>query len=66
MEKEPTTELHQPFSSDGATATPWLEARGRLEKAEVYDGRGERARLAGASRAVSSASGGRYKEGNHV
>src|SRR3989442_8422158 len=35
-EKEPTTEPHQPFSSDGATATPWLEARGRLEKAEVY------------------------------
>jgi general stress protein 26 len=36
-EKEPTTtELHQQFSSEGATATPWQEARGRLEKAEVY------------------------------
>jgi len=35
-EREPTTELHQQFSSDGATATPWPEARGRLETAEVY------------------------------
>src|SRR5207248_11618828 len=34
-EREPTTELHQQFSSDGATATPWPEARGRLETAEV-------------------------------
>ena len=34
--KEPVAELHQQFSSDGATATPWAEARRRLEKAEVY------------------------------
>lgn len=34
--KEPVAELHQQFSSDGATATPWAEARRRLEEAEVY------------------------------
>lgn len=35
-EREPATELHQQFSSEGATATPWPQARGQLEKAEVY------------------------------
>ena len=35
-DRKPVAELHQQFSSDGATATPWAEARERLEKAEVY------------------------------
>ena len=35
-ETEPVAELHQQFSSDGATLTPWPEARRRLEKAEIY------------------------------
>jgi len=35
-EVEPVAELHEPFSSKGALATPWQEARLRLEKAEVY------------------------------
>ena len=35
-EKEPVTELAPQFSSDDATATPWSEARGRLEQADVY------------------------------
>ncbi len=34
--KEPVTELHPQFSSEGATPTPWAEARERLEQAEVY------------------------------
>ena len=33
---EPLTGLEPHFSSDDATATPWAEARERLEKAEVY------------------------------
>ncbi len=35
-DREPATELQVQFSSDGATPTPWREARERLEKAEVY------------------------------
>ena len=35
-EREPATELHQQFSSEGATATPWPLARGQLAKAEGY------------------------------
>src|SRR5438046_9872343 len=35
-EVEPVGELHEPFSSEGALATPWKEARMRLEKAEVF------------------------------
>lgn len=35
-EIEPVTELHPHFSSEGATPTPWAEARARLEEAEVY------------------------------
>lgn len=35
-EKEPVAELHEQFSSQGATLTPWAEARQRLEKAEVF------------------------------
>jgi general stress protein 26 len=34
--KEPTTELHPQFSSDGASPTPWAEAREHLEKASIY------------------------------
>ncbi len=34
--KDPVAELHPQFSSDDATPTPWAEARGRLEKAEVF------------------------------
>jgi nitroimidazol reductase NimA-like FMN-containing flavoprotein (pyridoxamine 5'-phosphate oxidase superfamily) len=34
--KEPVTELHPQFSSQGATPTPWAEARNHLEKAKVY------------------------------
>jgi nitroimidazol reductase NimA-like FMN-containing flavoprotein (pyridoxamine 5'-phosphate oxidase superfamily) len=33
---EPMTELDPQFSSDGATPTPWTEARELLDKAEVY------------------------------
>jgi nitroimidazol reductase NimA-like FMN-containing flavoprotein (pyridoxamine 5'-phosphate oxidase superfamily) len=35
-DKEPATELHPQFSSEGATATPWAEAREQLEKASIY------------------------------
>jgi len=35
-DKEPVAELHAQFSSDGATLTPWAEARRRLKKAELY------------------------------
>lgn len=35
-DKEPVTELHPQFSSDGATATPWTEAVALLEKADIY------------------------------
>ena|SRR5260221_4971669 len=34
--KDPVAELQAQFSSPGAALTPWAEARGRLEKAEVY------------------------------
>lgn len=33
--KEPAGELHSGFSSDDATATPWGEARRRLEEADL-------------------------------
>jgi Pyridoxamine 5'-phosphate oxidase len=33
---DPAAELNPRFSSAGATPTPWPEARGRLERAEVY------------------------------
>ena len=33
---DPITELQAQFSSDDATPTPWTEASGLLEKAEVY------------------------------
>jgi len=36
VESEPVTELDARFSSPGASPTPWEEARGRLEAAEVY------------------------------
>ena len=35
-DKDSVAELQPQFSSPGATLTPWAEARGRLEKAEVY------------------------------
>jgi general stress protein 26 len=35
-DKEPTTELHPQFSSDGASPTPWVEARRQLEDASIY------------------------------
>jgi len=35
-DKAPTTELDSRFSSAGATATSWDEARRELEKAEIY------------------------------
>src|SRR5690348_12421799 len=35
-EKEPVAELHPQFSSPGATAIAWAEARERLEQAEIY------------------------------
>jgi general stress protein 26 len=35
-DKEPVTELDARFSSEGATATEWTEACGRLENAKVY------------------------------
>lgn len=34
--KEPVTEFDGAFSSAEASATPWEEARGRLEEAEVF------------------------------
>jgi nitroimidazol reductase NimA-like FMN-containing flavoprotein (pyridoxamine 5'-phosphate oxidase superfamily) len=34
--REPVTELDQQFSSEGATPTAWADARGGLEKAEIY------------------------------
>ncbi|MGI8588804.1 MAG: pyridoxamine 5'-phosphate oxidase family protein [Chloroflexia bacterium] len=34
--ENPVAELHPQFSSPGATAPEWAEARGRLEKAEIY------------------------------
>ncbi len=33
---DPVAELNPQFSSDDATPTPWAEARGHLEKAEVF------------------------------
>ena len=36
MTREPVTELHEPFSSPGATATPWTEAQTALETAEIF------------------------------
>jgi general stress protein 26 len=33
---EPMAELQPQFSSDGAAPTSWAEARGHLEKAEIY------------------------------
>jgi nitroimidazol reductase NimA-like FMN-containing flavoprotein (pyridoxamine 5'-phosphate oxidase superfamily) len=36
MAREPVTELHPGFSSPGASATDWAEARERLERAEIY------------------------------
>ena len=33
---DPVAELNPQFSSDDATSTPWAEARGHLEKAEVF------------------------------
>ena len=35
-EREPIAELHQPFSSEGATPTAWAEGRRHLEKAKIY------------------------------
>ncbi|GAA2667789.1 pyridoxamine 5'-phosphate oxidase family protein [Nonomuraea recticatena] len=35
-EKEPTTELDARFSSDKATPVSWSDARGLLERAEIY------------------------------
>jgi hypothetical protein len=35
-EKEPAVELEPQFSSEGATATPWAQARERLAAAKVY------------------------------
>ena len=32
----PVAQLDQPYSSEGAAATPWSKARAALEKAEVY------------------------------
>ena len=34
--KDPVAELHPQFSSADATPIPWEEARGHLEKAEMY------------------------------
>lgn len=33
---DPTTDLDPRFSSDGATATPWPEARDQLDRAKAY------------------------------
>ncbi len=33
---EPTAELHPGFSSEGATPTPWAEAREHLKEADIY------------------------------
>ena len=35
-DKEPVAELHEQFSSDGATVTPWADAQQHLETAEVF------------------------------
>ena len=35
-QREPVAELHEQFSSEGATPTPWAKARQTLEQAEVY------------------------------
>ena len=35
-DREPTTELDRPYSSDGATPVPWSEASAELAAAEVY------------------------------
>jgi len=35
-DREPIAELHQQFSSEGATSTAWAEARSLLESADVY------------------------------
>jgi hypothetical protein len=32
----PEAVLDQAYSGEGATATPWIEGRGQLEKAEIY------------------------------
>ena len=34
--KEPITELDPRFSGDDATPTPWADARGHLEQAEIF------------------------------
>lgn len=34
--KDPPAELQPDFSSDGASPTPWAEARQSLEEAEIY------------------------------
>ena len=36
IEKEPVTELDARFSSEGARATPWVQAQRRLEDAQVF------------------------------
>jgi PPOX class probable F420-dependent enzyme len=36
MTSDPVGELHPRFSSPGATAMPWAEARGRLRDAEIF------------------------------
>jgi hypothetical protein len=36
MVREPTTELHPEYSSPGAAAVPWSEARDRLTLAEIF------------------------------
>ena len=35
-QEEPVAELHADFSSPGAKATPWAEARDQLEAAEIF------------------------------
>lgn len=35
-QQAPTTDLHQQYSSPGATATPWATAAALLEKAEIF------------------------------
>jgi hypothetical protein len=34
--KEPATELHPQYSSEGVTPTTWADARSYLEEASVY------------------------------
>ncbi len=36
LSRGPVAELEPQFNSAGAVPTPWAEARGRLEQAEVY------------------------------